>query len=201
MIFPPIKMPFIIHLSNKLVDVIIPVIISPFAFLQMAYEIIRRAAVELGEPSLCKAPEVLDPVDMTFASGELTSLIKHPVMGVSVQHQAVVCLPSAGVNGRFLQYQALYYGHERLFRAVRHYCRENLLSSFQKPENRGFAGRAPSSLASDPPCSEIRFIQFVFSNLSFRLFYAFCKDHFSDKVEVSVYRIPIDFRNVCRLGC
>jgi hypothetical protein len=61
----------------------------------------RRDTVELLEPVLGEAPEALDPVDVTAATGELVGRVVDPeVLRVPDIDQAVVAAPAVAVDDR-----------------------------------------------------------------------------------------------------
>ena len=59
--------------------------------------------VELREPPLREAPEVLDAVDVALAARELVLAVEHAVVLVSVEHETVIRLPAVRANRGMLK--------------------------------------------------------------------------------------------------
>ncbi len=74
---------------------------SKLSFLEMQIEGSFDQAVELGHTSLCIAPEALDPIDVTFATGEPVGTVIDSKMLVKADiDQPIVTRPAIRMNHR-----------------------------------------------------------------------------------------------------
>ncbi len=74
---------------------------SKLSFLEMQIEGSFGQAVELGHTSLCIAPEALDAIDVTFATGELVGTMIDSKMLVKADiDQPIVTRPAIRMNHR-----------------------------------------------------------------------------------------------------
>ena len=67
-------------LSQFLVEILLPMIESPLRLFEVQVERVLGYAVELLKPSLRKAPEALDPIDVIRTPRELVLIMLHPVV-------------------------------------------------------------------------------------------------------------------------
>ena len=121
----------------------------------MQDELIILDSVELRESSFGEGPEGLYAVDVAFPAHELVLAVKDPVMVVAVENEAVVGLPSVGVDRAAFEHFALYYRHQSGSADRRDHGDEHLASSLEQSEHRSLAGRSPASSAAHPAGSEV----------------------------------------------
>ena len=69
-----------------------------FRFLEVEEKVLGTDAAQFGETQFGKAPEALDAVDVIFAASELVLVMVDAVMFVTAQDEAVIGLPTVGIN-------------------------------------------------------------------------------------------------------
>ena len=132
-----------------------------FGFLSVQIERVFSHTVELGEPSLCIAPERFDAVDMPFTLGKLIVSVMHPEMLVKAYiHQPIITSPAIGMNDSAGLHVPSYNGLQRSFGLVRHNLGIDLSLPLQQAEDHGLAVSPTSALAANALRAKVRFIDF-----------------------------------------
>ena len=75
-----------------------PVIVSPFGFLEMQVEGVLGQALELAEPDFCNAPEALDAVDVDALADEFIVAVIDAEVAVAEIDEALIARPAIGVD-------------------------------------------------------------------------------------------------------
>ena len=132
-----------------------------FGFLSVQIERLLGHTVELGEPSLCIAPERFDAVDMPFSIRKLIVSVMHPEMLVKAYiHQSVITPPAIGMDDGTRLHMPSYNGLQRSFGLVRHNLGIDLSLPLQQAEDHGLAVSPTSALAANALRAKVRFIDF-----------------------------------------
>lgn len=163
-------------------------------------------SVELREPPLRKRPETLNPVDMHPISLRklIRSMIHPEVLVVSDIHESAVPAPAVGVDDTFDADFSLYDGLKRLPFAIRDDFSVYPSIPFEDPEHRLFDG-APASFqfpveSSNPPPSEIRFIQLDLTHKLLELIHLIPVYRQAEIQVPVVDRLPIEGKKFVSLG-
>jgi hypothetical protein len=147
-------------------EVFVSVVEAEFGLLEMKTEGSGGAAVELGKASFGETPKTLDAVDVAFAPDKFVLGMEDAAVVVAIDDEAVIGAPAAGVDDGALEDIALDDGHKVLLGAAAHHRDEDLAAAFAQAEHGGFARRAASASAANPPGSEVGFGEFERSGLA-----------------------------------
>ena len=74
-----------------------PVIVSPFSFLEMEMKGVSGQALELGEPDLGNTPEALDTVDVDGFADEFVLVVVDTEVAVAEVDEALIAGPAVRV--------------------------------------------------------------------------------------------------------
>jgi len=166
-------------------------------------ECLTRDAIELLKPSLCKAPEAFDAVDMCCASDELIGgVIDSEMLRIANINQAIVAAPAVTVDDSFGSHATANNGLQRGFLAVRDDLRIDTALAFEDAEDDGFTCCTSASLATHTASTEVRLINFDFALGEGRGAFAFFRDALSDFEKDCVDRLALKTGQLsCSAGC
>jgi hypothetical protein len=77
---------------------VMTVVPAPLAFLKVEEELFPADGSEFEEAMFGEAPKGFDAIDVILTSGEFVGMVMNPVMLITIGHQAIVGLPSVGIN-------------------------------------------------------------------------------------------------------
>lgn len=146
--------------KQKTVEIIVPVVETPFGFFEVENEVFVTDAAQLREAQFGEAPEGLDAIDVILTAGELVLVMMDAVVFVATQDKAVVGLPSVGVDGRLRKHLSLHNRHQFLPGAVVDDCGEDLSSTLEQADYRGLAAGSASTFSTHPSCAKVAFVHF-----------------------------------------
>ena len=132
-----------------------PMVPTPFRFLEVEEKVFGTDAAQLGETQFGKAPEALNAIDVIFSAGELVLVMVDAVLLVATQDEAVIGLPAVGINGGLGKHLALDDRHQGLLGAVFDDFGEDLAAALEQADDGRLAARSTPAFSSDSSWSEI----------------------------------------------
>ena len=173
---------------------------APFGFFEMVQEVIDANTAQLCQAELGKAPKGLDAIDVSAAPGEFIGMVMNAVVLVSIENEPIVSLPAVGVDRAFAGDDLLSNHFHQLCRGTvgdRH--REDLAFSFEQPNHRNLPSGSSTSHPSNPPRSEVAFIDLHAARKRRRLSLRQFHDSPPDQSVNSMRRVLIHSRQLaCR---
>lgn len=134
---------------------------SKFSFFQVQVKRVSDYAIELGQTTLCIAPEKLMPLicHCPFANS-FSPWCTQKCLSKLISTKPSSPTPAIGVDHCVGLYMAPNNALQCGFGAVRHNFDIDLALSFQKAKHDSFAISSPSTFATNPVRTEVRFIDF-----------------------------------------
>ena len=131
---------------------------TPFGFFEVEEKVVGTDATQLEEAKFAVAPEALDAIDVIFAARELVLMMVDAVMLVATQNEAVIGLPTVGVNGGFGEHLALDERHQGGLGAVLDDLGEDLAAPLEQTDDGRLAARATPAFAAHPARPKVAFV-------------------------------------------
>lgn len=178
-------------------------VITPLALFEMKPEV-GFNAIELSQPSLRKAPEGFDAVDVSAAIGEGFLLVDAHMLVVANINQSIIPRPAIGAENACRVDPASNDGAQSGLGAVRDDFGINFSLPLEDAEDRLLAGASAAqpgqSSASDPVCSKITLVDFDHSSQTAALSHALQNNEESKPVIKAVDRLAVESQKRRRLG-
>jgi hypothetical protein len=181
-----------------MIQIIVTMIKTKLAFLQMKEEFLFAKAVEFLHATLGKRPKTFNTVDVIRADSELIiSMIDAKMLLKTEGYQATITGPFIRVNDRLQPDFTSYYRLQRLLLAVGNYLGIDPAVPLENAEDDRLASSSASAFPSDPPAAKIRFVDLVFTALKrgvFRTFFNKTHSYFLKYLVYTFSRYPGYFR-------
>ena len=162
---------------------------SPLTFFEVNQKAITTNTTEPGHTCFGETPEGFDAVDMVFATGELIVSMIDAMMPITTGKEAVVCGPTIGVDIGTCQDTALNNRHNFLSTNPLHNTHVDAMTSLVQPYHRNLSGGPATSLASNSPGTEVRFIDFNLTLERTQLFQSQSHDTFPQQAVDPLHRL------------
>ena len=133
---------------------------TPLRFFEVNEEFFFPNSAKFCHAKLRITPKRFDAVDMIFSSREFIFMVVNAVVLIAICYQSIVSFPAIGVDITALHNSALKNWHKFCLGTVFDDTQKHPSLPFMQTQNRDFTGRASSAFATNPPGSEIAFINF-----------------------------------------
>ena len=179
------------YFEEGLIDVVLSVVESPFAFLKMKQEHILPHSAQFCKAELRIAPKALNAIDVVLSSGEFVLVMVDAVVFVTVAHQAVIRSPAVGVDRAFTEHFPLDDRQQFLARAVGNDFHINALTAFEQSDDRCFPTRTAPAFSTHAAWSEVALVDLDLAGERLRFLTADLKQPQSEQGVDTLCRITI----------
>ena len=133
---------------------------TPLRFFEVNEEFFFPDSAKFCHAKLRITPKRFDAVNMIFSPREFIFMMVNAVVLIAICYQSIVCLPAIGIDIAALHNSALKNWHKLCLGTVFDDTQKHPSLSFMQAQNRDFTRRSSSAFATNPPGSEIAFINF-----------------------------------------
>ena len=139
------------------------VIETPLTFFEVEEEAIFANAAQFKEAEFGVAPKGFDAVDVVFAACELVLVMMDAVVFVALEDEAVVSLPSVGVDVGAFEDAPDDNRHQFLLGAVLYHAQIDVLSALVQADDGDFTTRPAPAFAPHPAWPKVALIDLHFT--------------------------------------
>jgi len=144
--------------EEQAVEIIVSMIEAPLGFFEVEDEGIGLDAAEFGEAQFGEAPKTFNPIDVVFTAGKLVFMMMDAVMFVTTQNEALVGLPTIGLDGGGGEHLPLDDRHQCLLGTVFDDLGEDLAPALEQADDGRLAAGSAPPFATDPARPKIGLI-------------------------------------------
>ena len=167
-------------------EVVVSMVKAKFGLFDVEIEEPTREAAMFGQAGFGVAPERFDAVDVVAPACKLApAVVDAEVAFVAQVDEAVVALPTVGVDDALVSHTALDDGLQSVSRAIVEHVGEDFAAALEDADDGHFAPRAAPPFAPHAPGAKVAFVDF---NLTFErgLSDAFIRNTNTDRQHMTV---------------